>query len=613
MSYFKQLTWQHAFVVLPLGVLIYLSYLNRGFQVDDALIYQRYIQNWLAGDGLVYNKGEFFNALTSPLYTYLSVLFAWLFDNAQTGVIVLNTLLMGATLITITVLLSRYIKFVFSVLAALFIASFPFFYQTYGMETALFVFLISLNLYLFDKHDYYWLGIGLALLLITRSEGVFLLLAMLIEHFRLRRPFPSLHYFIIPALIICVVFGFNKIYYGSFLAETGKAKIYQGMSGLWGEWPAFRHVAYQIGWFFHNSLLFGYFLVSLGIVGVLAFGFTSLNIVILIFLSLYTAFYVGLNIPNYHWYYSPYYLFVFCYVAIAISWFYQNFKLAQDVRFKWIGYSALMIIVYQLSINSITYTKKSGGFGDVNHQYRDVGLWLKHNTLSDAKVALIEIGHVGYYSERYIIDILGLVNPLNAKFIGELKLSDWLLHYDPDYILTHKVLWKHEESAKTAALLGDFVITDMQVDDFQLMKKQALKIYSLPTYISEPNQLNQENGNSVLMVHAPGRVEFNLPAGQYNVSGEFGILKSAYINNSRPTDGVLFEVTHNQKTLYQKDLSPLSAAADRETHRFSVNVSFIEQANKLELHTLIKEEAYSDWAYWRNVNIKPNPLLSHPM
>jgi len=34
--------------------------------------------------------------------------------------------------------------------------------------------------------------------------------------------------------------------------------------------------------------------------------------------------------------------------------------------------------------------------------YQIIGQWLKENTPDDAKVALVEIGTVGWYSDRYI-------------------------------------------------------------------------------------------------------------------------------------------------------------------------------------------------------------------
>lgn len=57
----------------PLLIVAIFSYISRGYQLDDALIYLRYIKNYQDGFGLVYNPGEKFNGLTSPLFTYLMV------------------------------------------------------------------------------------------------------------------------------------------------------------------------------------------------------------------------------------------------------------------------------------------------------------------------------------------------------------------------------------------------------------------------------------------------------------------------------------------------------------------------------------------------------------
>ena len=45
-------------VIIPILFALYFSWLNRYFYFDDALIYARYIENFMNGYGLVYNKGE---------------------------------------------------------------------------------------------------------------------------------------------------------------------------------------------------------------------------------------------------------------------------------------------------------------------------------------------------------------------------------------------------------------------------------------------------------------------------------------------------------------------------------------------------------------------------
>src|SRR3978361_1210781 len=56
---------------------VVLGYVFRSQQLDDALIYAKYIRNALLGQGLVFNPGEHVNALTSPLYAYAVLAGAW--------------------------------------------------------------------------------------------------------------------------------------------------------------------------------------------------------------------------------------------------------------------------------------------------------------------------------------------------------------------------------------------------------------------------------------------------------------------------------------------------------------------------------------------------------
>src|ERR1051326_8921364 len=55
------------------AIVLYCTARTLGFRLDDALIYARYARNFLAGAGLVYNRGEIHNAVTSPLFIWLLV------------------------------------------------------------------------------------------------------------------------------------------------------------------------------------------------------------------------------------------------------------------------------------------------------------------------------------------------------------------------------------------------------------------------------------------------------------------------------------------------------------------------------------------------------------
>ncbi len=594
-------------------ILFYFSYLNLGFQIDDALIYQRYIQNFLEGKGLVYNEGEYFNALTSPLYTYLATFISILFlGHIQFATIFLATLLYAITFITLIKLFSNYQPLPIVALGALMLVSFPYIYFVYGMETPLFLCLIALCLYSFEKENVFYLGIFCALLLVTRSEGIFLILALAVEHFRQRRPFPALKNFLIPIAIIICIFSFNKFYYGSALAETGMAKVYQGRSGLWGEFPAFSLIDYQIGWFFYNSWIKFKLIISLAILGIIGLGFSSINFVIILFLMFYTGFYVFLNIPNYHWYYAPYYLFSFFYIPFGLYWLYHCTMQVKDFIFKTLSIIALSFLIYYLSYATFNTTKQHNQIGDVNHTYKDIGVWIKENTPPTSKIALVEIGHVGLYSDRYIIDILGLVNHSNARFFGERKFSEWLKHYTPDYILVHRDVWVHEQGAGVASLLGNYLnVIDFPIKQFKLIRRIDSATKIIPSQIQSIDaRLAFEEDKAVFMTHANGKIEFELPAGTYQLQGQFGILKGAYsATNPTPSDGVTFkaELAGQASPLFERNLNPLQNEQDRGILEFKSDKFRLTQPAHLILSVdnLPNHHTQSDWAFWRNVQFTP--------
>jgi len=51
------------------------------------------------------------------------------------------------------------------------------------------------------------------------------------------------------------------------------------------------------------------------------------------------------------------------------------------------------------------------GVAPVEAERTALGLWLRDNTPPDAVVCLEPIGHIGWFSERYILDEAGLVSP----------------------------------------------------------------------------------------------------------------------------------------------------------------------------------------------------------
>ena len=140
-----------------------LSFAVRHFELDDSLIYARYVRNALNGQGLVYNAGEHINSLTSPLLAILLLVTSWMMH----GHILLAELILSATFLAGACILAEEIAPWSGVL----IASTGYFYMCFGMETTLFLFLIMLTYTLYRKDRLDLVPSAALLTFLTRFEG----------------------------------------------------------------------------------------------------------------------------------------------------------------------------------------------------------------------------------------------------------------------------------------------------------------------------------------------------------------------------------------------------------------------------------------------------------
>ena len=431
-----------------------MSVLNRQYTLDDALIYYRYIQNAIDGLGLVYNAGEYVNGLTSPLYTYLSLAVAFVMRDVAFSQMFLAWLLLTGAAVTVVFLHPANGSFTpGAVFAALGIVSMRYFYSVVGLETPLLLFLFALVIALFLRgRTGGWMAVS-ALLLLTRGESLFLILVLIAAHVRMRRPLPGWRLWIIPMVLLFSHYGFNLAYFGSPFPATLMAKIQQGESGLWetGRWGKhliFLSVGYHFDRYFAGNVLLLACPVLLAAGGILTGRRDLLTQIIVAFLVLYTAFYIALSIPNYHWYYAAYYFFMFILAGRCIDVLLRHILPLPGTLPRRAGAAAVILLSAGLLVGQTTFSAHAlplaGGYGS----YTEIALWIDGHTPPDAKVATAEIGHIGWFSRRYIIDILGLVSPPNADLIGQRRFDAWLQYYSPDYFLVHDPLWKHEVSAE---------------------------------------------------------------------------------------------------------------------------------------------------------------------
>jgi len=128
-------------IIIPILLALYLSWINRYFYFDDTLIYVRYVKNFINGYGLVYNKGEYYNGLTSPLFTYLSVGIAYILNNVILAINFLSALFLVLSIYTYHKIFSSVSNPLFNGIVSLLLVTLPYTYLVFGMETFLFIFL----------------------------------------------------------------------------------------------------------------------------------------------------------------------------------------------------------------------------------------------------------------------------------------------------------------------------------------------------------------------------------------------------------------------------------------------------------------------------------------
>jgi hypothetical protein len=450
---------------VPICVVGYFSFLTRNYQVDDALIYLRYIKNYHDGFGLVYNPGERFNGLTSPLFTFISLAVSFLSSNFQGYTIVISAVFLACASILGGKIISKG-KWE-ALFTSVVIGSFGYFYSTFGMETPLLLLLIALSLYLYKADSEYFI-VALALLIITRSEGVFLAVVMALDYLIKNRRLPNIKILAFSIVIVLLPFIFNYFYYGELLPATASAKIGQGKSGLWDECCGFLHNAYLLidTFFSDNKISVLFFLIS-SAYGVYISLKDRMTVVILFFLVVLLCFYVGLNIPGYHWYYAPFVYLLLIFACHGIWSLSANLLSKGLFNYRTLAFSVLCGATIFAITKVVSFNEKGG-----LEEYAWIGRWVENNTAPNASIAMVEIGAVGWYSNRKIIDILGLVNKYNADYIGKSDLYGWLSHYQPDYILRHDPNWKTEKSTIILENSGAYVPTKgFNYPNFVLLRK----------------------------------------------------------------------------------------------------------------------------------------------
>lgn len=456
---------------------------------DDAYITYRYAQNLVQGRGLVFNPGEYVLATTSPLHALMLSVVALVYPNLPLAAIILSGVALLALGFYIYMILEHLGYPRAGLISALIIILNIHTYSVFPLETIILVSLEIASIYYALRQELIIAALLGACAVLTRFDAVTLTIALLIHYVITRR---SLRRLPAPAAVFLVMvlgwFAFSFTYYGSWLPTTAFAKTGfadHALMFVGSIWP--KVLSISIANSPHLSAIPVVFtLISLWLI----WRTQRWDLVVIpLWGVLYIMGYSILSIGFPHsWYYYPLVVATLALGCLGANNLYDSIKKRLSFR----GIRLLKVVtVLLVSTLLVVQAKTVYDYSIAHHQspwttareqaYVEVSDWLRKNTSKRATIAALEIGTLGYFSDRSIVDLLGLVTP---AAIPNVRTGDWgktIAELNPDYVVVQN---RVGEDAVDAPGSGTLVFLGRSFSNYQAVQRFISERYEITVYQS---------------------------------------------------------------------------------------------------------------------------------
>ena len=400
---------------------------------DDAYITFRYADNLIRGFGFVFNVGERVQGTTSPLFALVLASLGRIFGSSHleqlavsVGIVAaIGTVYLCERILSATGVPQAVIWTFLTLISFLpsFIAN-----STSGMETPVVLFLMALSLYLYIQDRLFALSVVGVLLFLARVDTGLWLLALGIHILFSRRD--SLRDLAWPLAVFCasmaIWLSFTKIYFGTVVPQSlvGKA-VSHGAFVL----PNWNYASTFLSAFVPAQRLGSWALVVIAAVFLflipptleLWHKYPQLRPIVYFF-PIYVVAFLASHAPLFSWYVIPP-KWAFYFIAVYALWRFLSDRTRLSHSSLKPAYVMVLlgIFVFGLAVHAV---KIQYELPEANPSLA-ISKYIEQKSRPDGRIFLEHIGLIGFRTDRYIYDYMGLVTPETTR-LRRLYGSEWL-------------------------------------------------------------------------------------------------------------------------------------------------------------------------------------------
>jgi hypothetical protein len=450
-------------MVVVLYIVIGYLFDKPGFPLDDSWIHQTYARSLAQTGRWEFVLGVQSTGSTSPLWTLLLSVgymiglrtpFIW------TAILCIAAMA-GIALVAFKIMLRlTNNRTVFSLTGALLLVLdwHLLWSSASGMETILYCFLCLLIFWLLlAEKKWLWVGCLCGLIIWVRPDGITLLGPVLLilgwKLLQKQAKFSDLIQLILPLLVLVFLYGWlNYSLSGKYFPNTFYSKQFEYAGAL--SLPLWR----RLGQAFLVPMVGGGLFLIPGFINSIKNAIQKRSVWLVSLLCWFIGYGILYAVKLPVIYQHGRYLF-----PLIPAFFILGICGTNDLLTAISTQTKIIRIIKQVYVWLILCTIVFSVVGEIfliddlktiDRYMVEPALWIKNNTPKDASIAVHDIGAMGYYCERKIVDLAGLVQPEMIPIIhDEEQIKEYLTNHEIDYLVVFSDWYK------TMGDFGKVVIT----------------------------------------------------------------------------------------------------------------------------------------------------------